>query len=46
MLQDTSLEPTAGSRLPKVVDERGSEVDRRTLVQSERILLCEVLSYL
>jgi hypothetical protein len=42
VLQETSLEPVAGSRLPRVVDERGSEVDRRTLVQAERILLCEV----
>ncbi len=42
MLQDTSLEPQPGSRLAKIADERGAEVDRHAVVHTERTLLCEV----
>lgn len=41
-VKDTSLEAQPGSRLVKVVDEKGSEVDRHALLQTERTLLCEV----
>eukprot|EP00884_Botryococcus_braunii_P018275 jgi/Botrbrau1/5130/Bobra.0172s0002.1 len=44
-IQDTSLEGGSGSKLSKVVDERGSEVDRRALIQAERSILCECLVY-
>ena len=40
--QDASLEPAPQSRLATVVDDMGASVDRRTLVQAERTLLCEV----
>lgn len=45
LIQDTSLEPKQGCRIPEVVDQQGQRVGRHTLLQRERTVLCEASRY-
>ena len=42
LVQESPIEPPAGSRLPTVVDSLGNAVQRSTLLLRERTLLTEV----